>query len=133
MAEVTRVTTNSLASLLPDPSQKITGLVAGEVLTPGDAVYIKGSDGRVYKSSGAAATEAAHVDGWVLLDSSIGDPCTPVHDLNLEYGSGLTPGTRYFLSAANPGKLVDAASTGGVAPVAFAVDSRRIHVWQSRY
>jgi hypothetical protein len=57
MAEVTRVSTNSLASLLPDPSQKITGLVAGEVLTPGDACYIKASDGRVYKSNGTALTE----------------------------------------------------------------------------
>jgi len=132
MAEVTRVTTNSLASLVPDPSQKITGLVAGEVLTPGDAVYIKASDGRVYKSSGVALDEAAHVDGWVLLDSSIGDPCTPVHDVNLEYGSGLTPGTRYYLSDANPGKLATVATTGGIRHVAFAVDSRRVHVMLSR-
>jgi hypothetical protein len=133
MAEVTRVSTNSLASLLPDPSQKITGLVAGEVLTPGDACYIKASDGRVYKSNGTALTEVGRVDGWAMLDTSIGDPVTLIHDVNFEYGSGLTPGARYFVSAANSGKLVDAANTGSPAPVAFAVDSKRVHVMLSRY
>jgi hypothetical protein len=68
-----------------------------------------------------------------MQDASLGEAVTLGHDFNYEYGSGLTPGTRYYLSATTPGKLADAATTGGVAPVAFAVDSKRVHLNLSQY
>lgn len=134
MAEITRMTGPSLSSLLPDSSQKISGLVAGEDLAMGDAAYIKGADGKVWKSTGAAANAAAKVDGWVLVNASAGEACTLVHDMNIQYSNSLlTPGARYYLSGTVPGGIADAASTGGTAPVAFAVDTKRIHCMLSRY
>lgn len=134
MAEVARMTGPSLASLLPDSSQKITGLVAGEDLLIGDACYIKGADGKVWKSNGTAATEAAHVDGWVLVNVSAGEAVTLVHNINVQYSNSLlVPGTRYFVSATVPGGIATVATTGGVTSVAFAVDTKRIHCMLSRY
>jgi hypothetical protein len=57
---------------------------------------------------------------------------TLVFDVNINYGSGLTPGAKVYLSA-TAGAIDDAATTGGTAPIGFCVDATRIHVWQSRY
>lgn len=132
MAEITKVNP-SLASLLIDSSQKISGLVAGEDLGYMDACYIKASDGKVWKSTGAAANAAAKIDGYNLVPASAGQPCTLGHDFNAQYGSALTPGTRYFLSDTVPGGLATVATTGGTASVAFAVDTKRVHLMLSRY
>ena len=132
MATITRITTPSLASVLPNPSaNKITGLLAGEALTVGDACYIK-SDGKVWKSVGAAANAAAKVDGWCLVAAAVGDGVTLLFDVNIEYAAGMTPGARLYLSA-TAGLLDDAATTGGTAPVAFVIDATRIRALQSRY
>jgi hypothetical protein len=42
----------SLATLTPGPEHSISGYLAGEALTAGDACYIKTSDTKVYKSLG---------------------------------------------------------------------------------
>jgi hypothetical protein len=41
------------------------------------------------------------------------------------YGSGLTPGARYFISA-TAGAIDDAATTGGTVAIGFAVSATRI-------
>lgn len=132
MADITRITTPSLSSVLPNPSaNKITGLLAGEALTVGDACYIK-SDGKVWKSNGTAATAPAKVDGWCLVAAAVNEGVTLVFDVNIEYATGMTPGARYYAST-NAGLIADGATTGGTAPIAFAVDATRIRALQSRY
>lgn len=133
MADVAKSGTPSLSTVVPCPAHHISGLEAGEALAVGDACYIKASDGKVYKSTGAAANAAAKVDGFVLQAAAAGDGVSLYFDVNVRYGSGLTPGARYYLSGATAGALADAASTGGTAPVAFAIDATRIRVLQSRY
>lgn len=132
MAEITRSGTPSISSLHPGQDKTISGLLAGETIAAGDCCYIA-STGKVLKSTGAAATAPAKVDGWAMGAAVLNESVTLVHDVNIRYGAGLTPGTRYFLSGTVAGGIADAASTGGTAPVAFAIDATRIRALLSRY
>jgi hypothetical protein len=131
VAEISKSGTPSLASVLPPQSSQIAGLRAGENLGAGDACRINAADGLVYRSSGAAATTAANVHGWAAEAANSGEAVTLYHGVHLRYGAGLTPGASYFLSGTVAGGVADAASTGGTAPCAFAVDATRIRVLQS--
>ena len=51
----------------------------------------------------------------------------------MNYGSGLTPGAMYYLSGTTAGGLDTATSTGGTAPIAFALDTTRIRFTGSMY
>ena len=131
MAAVAKSGTPSLASVT-NQVNSLAGLLAGEAIAAGDCCYIKGSDGKVYKSDGTASNAAAEVHGWAANAASIGEAVTLVWDVRIRYGAGLTPGTKLYV-ATTPGTLVDGATTGGTKPVGFVVDATRIHVWQSRY
>lgn len=133
MAEISKSGTPSLASTLPPQSQRPSGLLAGENIAAGDACYIKASDGRVWRSSGAAVAAAAKVRGWAAEAAKAGQGVTLLKDVNMHYGAALTPGADYYLSGTVAGGIADAASTGGTAPIAFAWDATRIHVMASRY
>jgi hypothetical protein len=132
MADVAKSGTPSLATTVPCPAHQIAGLLAGEAVAAGDACYIK-SDGKVWRSTGAAANAAAQVDGFAAEAAASGEAVTLYHDVNFRYGAGLTPGARYYLSGATAGALADAASTGGTGAIAFAVDATRVRVMRSRY
>jgi hypothetical protein len=133
MAEIAKSGSPSISTLMPEPgSGKLPTLYAGEAISAGDACYIK-SDGKVWRSTGAAVAAAAKVDGFAPMDCPSGEAITLFFSITMRYGAGLTPGARYFLSGTVTGGLADAASTGGTAPVAFAVDATRIYVYQSRY
>ncbi len=131
MATIAKSGTPSLASVLPPQNCQIAGLLAGEAIAAWDACYIK-SDGKVWRSTGAAANAAAKVDGWAAEACAVGEAVTIFWDVTARYATGLTPGARYYLSA-TAGAIDDAATTGGTAPVAFAVDAVRIRFLQSRY
>jgi hypothetical protein len=133
MADVTKVGNPSLSTVTPCHAHQITGLVAGEAVAVGDVCYIK-SDGKVWRSVGTTTNAAAKCDGMALQAAAVGEAVSLYFDVNVRYGSGLTPGARYYVSGTTTGgKLADAASTGGTAPVAFAIDATRIRVLQSRY
>lgn len=133
MAAVAKSGTPSLCSTLPPQSQQLAGnLRAGEAIAAGDACYIA-STGLVMKSTGAAATAPAKVRGFAAEACAIGEALTLFFDVNFNYGSGLTPGADYFLSGTTAGGLDTVASTGGTAPIAYAVDATKIHVKQSHY
>lgn len=133
MAEISKAGTPSLATVGPDPGAcKLPTLIAGENIAAGDACYISNA-GTVFRSTGAAATAPAKVDGFAPTKANTGEPITLVYHVVLNYGSGLTPGARYYLSGTVVGGLADGASTGGTAPVGFAIDATRVFVLQSRY
>jgi hypothetical protein len=132
VAAVSKSGTPSLASVLPPQNCQLAGLLAGEAIAAGDACYINAS-GAIVRSTGAAANAAAKVRGYAAEAVASGEAVTLVWDVNLRYGSGLTPGADYYLSGTTPGGLDTVASTGGTAPVAYAVDATRVRVFQSRY
>jgi hypothetical protein len=107
-------------------------LGSSDAIVAGDACYIA-SDGTVKRASGAAANAAAKVDGFALNTAPSGSPVALAFNCEFNYGSGLTPGTRYYLSGTVAGGLDTVASTGGTAPVAFATSTTTIYCFQSRY
>lgn len=127
MADVTRVGTPTAASLLIPPSMQLTGFIAGEAIPALAPVYIKASDGKLYKATGTAANAAARQRGWAAATYASGEKgCTMYFgNFTAEYGSGLTVSADYYLSA-TAGEIADAASTGGTTVVAYAVDSIRV-------
>jgi hypothetical protein len=127
MAEITRGTV-SLATVEPGYEHQINGDLAGETLVRGDFVYIKQADGRIWKATGAAANEAARARGIVLTSAVAGDGVTVMRGVVVNYGTGLGPGVPLFLSGTVAGGLADAASTGGTAEIAYAVDATRIYI-----
>lgn len=132
MADIAKSGSPSLSTLQPLPgSGKLPTLYAGEALVAGDACYIK-SDGKVWRSTGAAVAAAAKVDGYAPVDIPSGESVTLLFNVTFRYGTGLTPGARVFLSATT-GALADAATTGGTAPIGFVIDATRIYLYQSRY
>jgi hypothetical protein len=133
MAEIAKSLTPSLASVTPPQSSTIVGLLAGEAIAAGDACYIKAADGRVWRSSGAAVAAAAKVRGWAAAAAPVGEAVTLYTDVNFRYGAALSPGADYFLSGTVAGGIADVASTGGTAPIGYAIDATRIRVWASRY
>lgn len=133
MAAVAKSGTPSPCTVIFCPGHQVgSGLIAGEAIAAGDACYIKGADGLVYKSTGAAANEAANVDGFAPMKANSGEAVTLLTDLDFHYGAALTPGVRYFLSGTTAGGLDTVASTGGVIAVARALDATRIRVYANR-
>jgi len=133
IAEIAKAGTPSLAIVGPMPGAcKLPPLIAGENIAAGDACYIN-SAGTVFRSNGAAVAAAAKVNGFAVIKANTGEPITLMHNVVINYATGLTPGVFYFLSGTVLGGLADAASTGGTAAVAFAIDATRIFVMLSRY
>lgn len=136
MADVAKAGSPSLATTLPCPAHLITG-IAGEAIAVGDLCYVK-SDGLIWRSNGTAATAPAEFDGIALQAAPVGGAVSIYFDVVVRYGSGLTPGARFYVSA-TAGALSDAATTGGTKAIAFAVPDRAqsttplIFVRQSRY
>src|ERR1035437_2794209 len=90
----------SLATRQPPASCQITGLLAGEVIAAGDACYVKGADGRIWRSIGTSANAAAEVDGFAAENCNTGEALTLFRWVILRYSAGLmTPGTYYYVGA----------------------------------
>lgn len=127
MAQVPKSGVPSYCSLTPPQSDTIVGLHAGEAIGEADACYIKAADGLVYKATGAANDALADVAGFAFKAASVGDAVTLVCSGNFRYGSALATG-KLYLSASVAGGLADAASTGGLVPIAYAIDTTRIRI-----
>ena len=130
MAVITKNGKPGLGTTVPPTSCSVSSLLAGEAIAQGDACYWKASDGKVYRSNGTAANEAATVDGFALEDVPAGEYLSLYWDINLFYGTGLTPGLVYL--AATAGALDTAATTGGTVPIGRILpDGKRIWLQKS--
>jgi hypothetical protein len=130
MAEIQKVGTPSVSSVLTLPANRLLGARAGEDLAAGDACYVDGA-GWVQRSHGAVPGPAADVRGFAASAVRGGELVTLVFDVTLRCGENLPPNASLYLSAVVPGGLADTPSPGGPHPVAFVVDATRIHVLQS--
>lgn len=127
MAAVNKSGKPSMCSKTPGPEHSIT-LYAGEAIGAGDAMYIKTSDGKFWKATGAAANDAAKARYFAAKDTQVDEAVTGYRGVNFRYGTGLQPGIDLYLSGTVAGGLDTAASTGGTTPIAFVIDATRIHV-----
>lgn len=132
MADIAKSGTPSLATALPCLAHQVgSNLLTAEAIAAFDACYIA-STGLVTRSIGTAANAAAQVDGYAMEAADSGGPVTLYTDIDVRYGTGLTPGTKLFLGAA-AGAIADAATTGGTAPIGKVIDATRVRLWSSKY
>lgn len=130
MALVTPLTTNitietvSARHAFRNPA--LDGLVAGEALLAAAPCYIH-TDGTVHMSNGTADNNEAVVAGWTGKSYAAGEPVTLFEEAVFEYATGMTPGDLFYLGTTN-GRIDDTATTGGTAPIAMALDAKRIKV-----
>lgn len=130
MAVITKNGKPTLSTAVPPTTSSLSSLLAGEAIAQGDACYWKASDGKVYRSNGTAANEAAIVDGFALEDCPAGEYLSLYWNVNLNYGTGLTPGLVYL--AATAGALDTAATTGGTVSIGRILpDGKRIWLRKS--
>jgi hypothetical protein len=123
------VTKSALASMDASTGMfaaQITDLIAGEDIGAVDAVYIKTSDGKIYKSNATSDVEAAEFVGFTPRACKAGQPIT-VYALGarFRYGTSLSPGAEYFLGT-TAGGLDTAVTAGGRTPIARAIDDTDI-------
>jgi len=130
MASIAKVTPVSIATAAPDAEHSLSGLIAGEAISSGDACYIKSSDGKIWRSIGTAANAAAVVDGFAAGDCPVGEPLSLYYNIRFRYGASLTPGSYVYLDTV-AGGLSDAATTGGTTPIGRVIDSTRIDLVRS--
>jgi hypothetical protein len=108
---------------------QISGKLAGEALAKGDAVYIKASDGRVYKAIAAADNEAARCCGLVPDAAAIGEAVSIYGAPSIwDYATGMTPGAPVYLSQAVAGGLDTAQTAVHPQALAQSIDANRIRV-----
>lgn len=129
MAAVTRSAQVSADTVSASKAGTVSGKIAGEAIARGDACYIKGSDGKIYKSINTAVNEAANVHGFAFAPAAAGEAVTLYGPPTIwEYSDGLlTPGVLLYLGAV-AGQLDTAAGTGHPTPVATAIDASRIKI-----
>lgn len=128
MGLVTRASVASLDASTGMYAPQVAGLLAGEAIDAAAPCYLKSSDGKVYMSNGTAANEAAEVVGFSARAVAVGEPVTLFgKGARFHYGSGLTPGDRYYIGA-TAGRLDTAATTGDAVGVAQAITATDIRV-----
>lgn len=125
----TGVTVETISGVHAPKIPASLGLVAGEALDAAAPCYIKASDGKVYMSSGASATEVAELDGFTGKSYAIGEPVTLFGKGTIfEYAaSGLTIGAPLYIGA-TAGRLDDGTTTGDAVGVARTITAKHIRV-----
>jgi hypothetical protein len=114
--------TQSVSALTPGTS--------GEVLAKGDAVYVKKSDGKIYKASNVFNRENAQVLGLAKENVASADAnVTVVSRGPIEGLSGLSPGFEYYLDT-NGNITTTAPISGGIysTPIGQAISATILDV-----
>lgn len=135
MAEIAKnsaITSPGPSTVLFPDSNKLPPAPIGEDIGGGDACYIA-ADGKIYRSDGTASGVvggSAEVDGFAPQPAKLASrqSLSLVHDVNLDYGIGLTPGIFLYLSTLTKGALTNVVGTKQVAPIARTFDATRIRV-----
>ena len=130
MAEITKLGTPAVVSVLTLAGNRLLGSPAGEDIAAGDACYID-VGGKVHRCIAGADSAAAEVRGFAAAAAERGAAVALAFDVAMRYGEDLPPGASLYLSATVPGGLADVPSPGGSQQVAFVVDAAHIHLLQS--
>jgi hypothetical protein len=132
MAEVTKVGTPTLSSVLPQQGDQLQ-CIAAEAIGACDVCYISGVAGNgqplASLADGSAADALARARGVSAHAAVAGAAVTLYRQARFEYGATLvtTHGANapVYLSA-TAGGIADAATTGGTTAIGYVVDQTRI-------
>ncbi len=127
MAAITKAATADVDMQLLLWGPQIADVIAGEELPICSPVYIA-TDGKVYRSSGAAANAAAAVHGFVARTARVNQAITVFKWVRiLQATSGLVPGSAVYLGA-TAGGLDTVATIGGTTPIGHAINATDIYL-----
>lgn len=126
MATLAKSGTPSLAVTCQDPGPHEIHGRAAVALAAGDMVYLTAT-GTLDKANGTAANALALSVGMMPAAAQAGEKAVAYHGCEFQYGAGLTPGTRVFVSA-TAGALDDAATIGGTVAVGFVTTATNIFI-----
>lgn len=132
--------TITAAQVLPTNNDPVDHGIAGEAITPGQAVYLA-STGKWLKAQcdGTAAEAGAERYGIALSQAAAdGQPITvalPGHRVTLGAGAAPAAGTVYFIgaTAGNLNVAGDLASTNKVTPIALGIGSSKVQILAGAY
>ena len=132
MALITKATNCGFDGHSVQKGVVISGILAGEALSKLDSVYIKGADGKAYKTitSASAVDGSSAYMGFVFADTASGQPCDIVKHATASYSTGLTPGALFYVSG-SAAILSDADLSGSTVvenPIAQAITSTEIYI-----
>lgn len=134
MANLTKSGKPELATFMPSTDCRITGVDVNVDATAGDVVYLDATSGQWKKSIASSSSAASRFGIGILHDDKYaGQPTTVFTHARFHYGSGLTPGQLFWVSADTAGALQTAAPYTNATPVAFAIDDSKIEFcgnWQ---
>lgn len=125
MSDLAKSGTPSLATMSPDPAHQLTKNASTD-MSAGDIVYLK-SDDTFALTDGTALDAKSNWWGMINRSCKAGQPVTAFQGVEFRYATGLTTGTRYYLST-TPGALATAATTGGNVPTAFVTNSTNLYI-----
>lgn len=111
MADLTVTAT----SVVNSTAQTSVG-IAGETIGAGQPLYLKASDGRLWKAKSSGTAEEATVVGVALNGGAVGQAIAYAFAGNVNIGATTVKTTTYVLSA----------TAGGIAPQADLVGTNRI-------
>jgi len=134
MPDVARHQNVSLATTAISYDHALSGHHTADDVLPGEAMYI-GTDGMLHLAGGTATEGiSTRVVYYALATAYENQPVTVATEIRMHYGDGLTPGTRYWLSAVTAGRLATTAPFAGAKAIGLAIDTQRILLtanWQN--
>jgi predicted transcriptional regulator len=117
--------TITAANVTPGSDASISYGTAGEAITAGQGVYVKSSDGKLYKAQCDGTTEEATVAGMAINNAAAGQPVGFVTAGTVVTGATTAKTTTYMVSAA-AGAIcpqADLVSTNKISRVGYATDT----------
>ncbi len=112
-------------SVVNTAAANVASGVAGETITAGQAVYVKASDGKVYKAKCSGTAAEADAKGVALNGGAINQAITYATDGEINIGATTVKTTTYMLSATYGGVApqADLVSTNSVVRLGYAKDT----------
>lgn len=108
-------------------SQLSGDLIAGEDLPVVCPCYVSASDGKVYMCVGAANTAPSKFWGFTPRATKLGQSVTLISNgARFDFSNGLLALGELLYVGVAAGTLDNAATTGGITPIARAINTRSI-------
>jgi hypothetical protein len=128
MTAIAKSGTPSICTAAPPTNCSLSGLTAGEALGAGDACYIKTSDGKAYKSSGAATGLNPPDEPALTTATSGGTVAAGLHSVKITY---VTASGETLPSEEATIETTGATSTITVASPAAATGATKFKVYMT--
>lgn len=115
-------------NLIASSAQIATTGTAGETLVAGNSIYLKASDGKLYKTDADADESTYSFLGFVVTGGLVNEQVTYVHPGSIvRDGLSLTPGSFYYLSG-TAGAISTVPHSTRSAKVGQAISSTELRV-----